>query len=185
MNISNVRKQISGASYEPQVEILENIYEKAGNCVMNGYLGSAVTNISYDENGLVEFQSQHMVADLITESTGAVLRDSVIIKQVQKKSEIEAAQLFSWKKDGSSYTYIGFTDINSMNFAYNQIKQFYPHYLDGNFAPDFEYLNIPLDSVLSVKCGQKPIRKDTALSLVDDAVAISNSVEQLEPPLML
>lgn len=185
MNISNVRRQISGASYEPQVEILEDIYEKAGNCVMNGYLGSAVTNISYDENGLVEFQSQHMVADLLTESTGAVLRDSVIIKQMQKNSEGEVAQLFSWKKDGSKYTYIGFNNVDSMNFAYNQIKQFCPYYLEGNLVPDFKYLNIPLDSILSVKCGQEPIRKDTAVSLVDDAVEMNDSIEQLEPPLML
>jgi hypothetical protein len=57
MNISDVKKMLIGASYEDELEVLESIYEYAGDDVMNGYLGSSIMTVSYDSFGKVEFDS--------------------------------------------------------------------------------------------------------------------------------
>ena len=57
MNISDIKNLVSGASYENEIEVLENICEYAGDCQMNGYLGSSVLSISKDRKGRVEFES--------------------------------------------------------------------------------------------------------------------------------
>ena len=54
MNICEVKNLVVGASYEKKIEVLENLYSYSGDCVMNGYLGSSVLNISYDKETIIE-----------------------------------------------------------------------------------------------------------------------------------
>ena len=63
MNISEVRTLVEGASYEEKITILEDISERVGDCPEIGYLGSSVSNISMDENGKLEFQSEKNTND--------------------------------------------------------------------------------------------------------------------------
>lgn len=174
MNISDVKRQVEGASYENEVGVLETICNKAGDVVTNGFLGSSVTNISYDPYGKVEFESENNYGGIETKSIGAVLDDSVIIKQTQKQDNNTYAQLFSWKKDGSSFTFIALDNEDTLNLAYNNIKIRYPKFLGENIEQELNELDIPIDKVMNVKVAQQVETAITAASMLDEAESEKN-----------
>ena len=69
MNISEVRDLLEGASYEGEIEVLETIWNYVGDSVLNGYLGSSVETVSFDEGGRLEFDSRFESDDVVTLST--------------------------------------------------------------------------------------------------------------------
>lgn len=185
MNISEVKRLVIGASYEKEIEVLETICEYAGDCVMNGYLGSAVSSISYDENGKVEFDSEYECDGLVTKSTGAVLDSSVVIKQVQEQDSKKYYQLFSWKQDGTSYSYLAFDSEEVLQQAYNGLKNSSREFLDDNISQTLEELGVSFDNVMDVKVAQdveqQSISVDDLLdaydeSLVSDNLEVSKSI---------
>ena len=123
MNISEVKNLVQGASYEGKIEVLEDIFQRSGDCIENGYLGSSVSSISYDEFGRLEFQSEHFENGIIVTSSGAVLDDSVIIMQVQENDNSKLLSLYSWKRDGSNYTYLALDSLSALEKAYIEIKK--------------------------------------------------------------
>lgn len=168
MNISEVKNLVEGATYEKQVGMLEKICEKSGNCVMNGYLGSSVTNISYDNLGNLEFQSKHRCENLVTSSTGALLSGSMLVKQIQEDGDKKCTQLFSWKRDGSSYTYIAFNNEKVLDMTYERLKAYYPDFLKEDVDFKLSSLNIPMDNVTDIKMTQGVEPLITAQSMVDE-----------------
>ena len=151
MNISEVRQLVEGASYEEKIQILENICERVGDCLENGYLGSAVANISYDEFDRVEFQSEKVMADANIKSSGAVLDNSVIIMQSQITENSKLLQLYSWKLDGSCYTYLTFDSILALEKAYTEIKKQNKGFLAENLDSDLQELGISYRDIMDVK----------------------------------
>lgn len=169
MNICEVKNLVVGASYEKEIEVLENLYSYAGDCVMNGYLGSSVVNISYDDNNHVEFESLHEIDDLITSSVGAVLSECVIIKQVQQQKEKELYQLYSWKKDGSCYTYLVFDSKDILEKVYNSIKKNNIDFLDDNVNQVLEYVNVSFENVMNIKIAQEVVQQSIdVVELLED-----------------
>ena len=159
MNICEVKNLVVGASYEKEIEVLEGLYNYAGDCVMNGYLGSSVLNISYDINNRVEFESLHELDNLITKSVGAVLNDCVIIKQVQKQREKDLYQLYSWKQNGSCYTYLVFDSSEVLDKVYNGIKKNNIEFLDDNVNQVLETLGVSFDNVMNIKISQEVVQQ--------------------------
>lgn len=159
MNISDVKSLVSGASYESEIEVLENIYEYAGDCQMNGYLGSSVLSISYDKQGKVEFDSSYESDGVTIESIGVVLSDSVVIKQVQKESEKVLYQLYSWKKDGSCYTYIAVDSKEVLESTYKGLKKIDCPFLDDNVHQVFEEIGVDFENVMNIKIGQEVVQQ--------------------------
>lgn len=151
MNISEVRTLVEGASYEEKINVLENISERVGDCSEIGYLGSSVSTISYDEFGKVEFQSERNTNGLVIKSTGAVLDDSVIIMQVQEGNGSKLLQLYSWKLDGSKYTYLTFDSTLALEKAYFEIKKQNKGFLAGNLDSDLQDIGISYRDIMDVK----------------------------------
>lgn len=151
MNISEVKNLVEGASYEDKVEVLETLYERVGDAVEIGYLGSSVSNISYDDNGIVEFQSENRNGGLKTISTGAVLDDSVIIMQVQESSCNRLLQLYSWKSDGSKYTYLTFDSLLALENAYKEVKRQNLGFLAECIDEDLKKLGISYRDIMDIK----------------------------------
>ena len=169
MNICEVKNLVVGASYEKEIEVLEGLYNYAGDCVMNGYLGSSVLNISYDKNNHLEFESLNEVDDLVTKSVGAVLDDCVIIRQVQQQSEKELYQLYSWKKDGSCYTYLAFDSNEVLDKVYNGIKKNNIEFLDDNINQVLEDLGVLFDNIMNIKISQEVVQQSIdVVELLDD-----------------
>lgn len=142
---------VEGATYEAQVGVLQELCEKTGDCAMNGYLGSSVTNISYDQLGNLEFQSKHRIGNLLTDSTGVLLYGSLLVKQTQVDGNKRDLQLFSWKRDGSGYTYIAFDNEDVLNVAYEKIRTYHPDFLNTDVNLDLEQLQISMDNVMDIK----------------------------------
>lgn len=151
MNISEVRKLVDGASYEEKVDVLETIAERVGDCLEIGFLGSSVSNISYDEFGNVEFQSEKKTKGVVTKSSGAVLDECVVIMQVQETCVSRLLQLYSWKKDGSKYTYLTFDSILALEKAYNEIKKCNKGFLAENLDADLQEIGVSYRDIMDVK----------------------------------
>ena len=151
MNISEVRNLVEGASYEAKINILEDISERVGDCSEIGYLGSSVSTISYDEFGNVEFQSEKNINGFVIKSTGAVLDDSVIIMQIQEGSNGKLLQLYSWKVDGSKYTYLTFDSFLALEKAYTEIKKCNKGFLAENLDSDLQEIGISYRDIMDVK----------------------------------
>lgn len=151
MNISEVKNLVVGASYEGKIEVLEELAEKVGDCSEIGFLGSSVSNISYDEYGKVEFESEKYGQDIITKSTGAVLSDSIIIMQIQNGNDSRLMQLYSWKLDGSKYTYLTFDSELVLKKAYDGVKKTDKGFLAENLDNDLQELGISYRDIMDIK----------------------------------
>ena len=151
MNISEVKNLVQGASYEEKVEVLENISERVGDCIETGYLGSSVSTISYDENGTLEFQSEKKTGGLKITSTGAVLENSVAIIQIQESDSSRLLQLYSWRKDGSKYTYLTFDSLLAIENAYCEIKKQNIGFLAENIDDDLQKIGVSYRDIMDIK----------------------------------
>ena len=151
MNISEVKNLIEGASYEEKISVLENISQRVGDCPEIGFLGSAVSTISYDEFNNVEFHSEKMVDGSVVKSNGSVLQESVIIMQVQESDDSKLLQLYSWKLDGSKYTYLTFDSFLALEKAYHEIKKCNKGFLAENLDDDLQEIGISYRDIMDVK----------------------------------
>ena len=151
MNISEVKSLVEGASYEEKISILENISDRVGDCAEIGFLGSSVSTISYDELNNVEFQSKKNINGLSIKSTGAVLEESVVIMQVQESSNSKLLQLYSWKLDGSKYTYLTFDSFLALEKAYLEIKKCNKGFLAENLDSDLQDIGISYRDIMDIK----------------------------------
>ena len=158
--------EVDESLYSKEIEMLEMFYERTGNCVMNGYVGSSLDGISYDEAGRMEFHSFYQEGDLKTVSTGALLRDSIVIKQIQLNKRQNYYQLFSWDKDLDTYTYLAFDDEKTLDYAYRQIKR-YAHFLGEEAQQEIVQLGIPFEHIMDVKACQK-FGEDAISSIFSD-----------------
>ena len=176
MNISEVRDLLEGASYESEIEVLETIWNYVGDSVLNGYLGSSVETVSYDEDGRLEFDSRFETDDVVTLSTGVVLSDSVIIRQVQKHDKGYYCQLISWTKDGKNYSTIVFDNVNTLDKAYNGLKKLSGEFLDDNVNSVLDELQISFDNIMNIKIGQ--VAEQQSIDVSDLLDACNSSISQ-------
>ena len=151
MNIIDAKELYTESEQLEKLDKLCDFYKKIGDDVTAGYLGSAVTNIRFDDNSNLEFQTLHKSSDLETLSTGALLDDGVVIKQIQRNSKGNYFQLFSWSKDFSKYTYLLFDDMLAMDSVYNILKGANANLCTEDFSECLRSLNIPVDNILQVK----------------------------------
>ena len=151
MNISEVKNLVQGASYEGKIEVLEAICERSGDCLENGYLGSSVSTISFDEFGRLEFQSEHFQDGITVTSSGAVLDDSVIIMQVQENETSKLLNLYSWQRDGSKYTYFVLDNLGALERAYFEIKKQNKGFLAVNLDNDISDIGLSYRDIMNVK----------------------------------
>ena len=101
--------------------------------------------------GDLEFQTLHQASDLETLSTGALLGDGVVIRQIQRNPQDKYFQLFSWNKDYTKYTYVLFDSLMAMDIAYDILKAFNTNLCTENVAETIRTLRIPIDNILQVK----------------------------------
>ena len=151
MNISEVKQLVEGASYESKIDILENIVNRVEDCSEIGFLGSSVSNISYDDLGNFEFQTEKSTYYTSIKSVGTVLEESVVIMQVQESNNGRLLQLYSWKLDGSKYTYLTFDSKLALEKAYLEIKKQNVGFLAENLDDNLQKLDISYRDIIDVK----------------------------------
>ena len=114
MDIIQVKESIGGRNVrlDEAMDKLIQIYEFTGNKAQVGFLGN-ISNVGKDDLGNFEFNTEYSSGGLDSISTGVVLDDSAIIKQVQKSDSrnIEPSyQIYSWDTDTCDYVWIAFTN---------------------------------------------------------------------------
>ena len=157
-------RQITSDSNNSSVTLLGKLYETSGNCMMNGFIGDSITSYSFDENGNLEFVSSKRDSKSQIDSTGAVLSDSIVIKQIQKADNASYNHLFSWDVDNSLYTYILFDDVDAMNKCYDNIKRNNSNLCVGDISSTLSQLDVSFDSISQILLNQKV---ENAASLLD------------------
>lgn len=150
MNINEVRN----IDCNEQLAVLKRLLVNTGNCVMNGYLGDSVSGVSLDEYGNIEFVSRKEDNSVLVESRGAVLSDSVVIRQKQDIKNRTYYQVFSWDLAEDVYTYIAFDDAESMNSCYEKIKKFDVNLCKEDISNKFVELGISFDSIAQILLNQ-------------------------------
>ncbi len=146
--------------------ILANLLEKNGNCLMTGYLGADNVKFTMNDRGMLEFETIVDDSENVTKSQGAVLRDGVVIKQVQKSDSATYNQLFAWNIDDNSYTYIVFDDYQSLVACYEKVKEFDVNLAKEDISSKFAEMGISFANVAHVLLNQKV---DSVASLVEEA----------------
>lgn len=170
MNISEVKVLVEGASYEEKIGVLERICSYAGDCQENGYLGSSVANICYDEFGRVEFNSERQMNDIIVKSWGTVLDNSVIIMQIQERDDGDVVYLYSWRCDGTSYTSLTFDSKVALEKAYNGIKRLNKGFLAENLDDDLRELGLSYRDIMNVKVSVKVQAQDKTENVLESNI---------------
>ena len=134
---------------------LEMLYQKTGNCPMNGFLGERLKDVSFDEEGRLEFSTHKEVDGTTIDSRGAVLTDSVLVRQ-NRESEVSTFHyLYSWDVPEGAYTFLAFDDEDAMKRFYQVIKRFDANLCDADISSVFQKMGLTFDSVTQVLLRQK------------------------------
>ena len=147
-------------------DLLKQLYKNSGSCIMNGYIGESMPNFSLDSNGCLEFSTKKDNGNSFTESKGAILSNSVAIKQLDKKNDRDYYQLFSWDVDKSMYTYILFDNNESLDDCYEKVKSNDICLCNTDVTGFFKNNDISFDNISQILVDQKV---DSVSSMFDDA----------------
>ena len=134
---------------------LEVLYKKTGNCSANGYLGEKLQDVSFDTEGRLEFSTHKEVDDVVVDSKGAVLSDSILVKQTQKGHSFTSCQLYSWDVSQNKYTFLAFDNEDSLNQFYSVIKRFDANLCDEDVSSLFQEMGLTFESVIQVLLNQE------------------------------
>lgn len=176
MNIVEFKNSINDEEIQKCLNDVSKICQYIGDNVATGYIESSIDSINYDDYGNFEFHSLNQNSTLTTDSLGALLSGSVVIKQkqVDSVSGTEDNHIISWKKDGSQYTYISFSSPEVTDYAYSRIKACYPDYLDVNASSILSSLSIPIEMIKEIQHKDVGYSEVTASELAnfDDNIEI-------------
>lgn len=137
-----------------EADALEKIYLISGNCIMNGFLGEDFLVTEYDDNGNFVFATSKKSDEGVVDSIGAVLDDSVLIKQVDQEESNTYYKLYSWDVESGTYTYLAFDNQNSLNHFYNVIKTFGKNIVFEDISSAFIEMGLSFDNVTQVLLNQ-------------------------------
>jgi hypothetical protein len=145
---------IDGYSEVDPIVTLKRLYDTTGSCVMNGLLGEELKNCNFDENGVFEFTTDCENDDVQIHSQGAVLSDSVLIKQTQKDHNQSSCHLYSWDLRKRHYTFLSIQDEEHLNRFYNRIKRTDTNLCQGDISKSFQNMGLTFDAVNRVYLNQ-------------------------------
>lgn len=181
MDIIQVKESIGGRNVrlDEAMDKLIQIYEFTGNKAQVGFLGN-ISNVGKDDLGNFEFNTEYSSGGLDSISTGVVLDDSAIIKQIQKSDNINVEpsyQIYSWDTDTCDYVWIAFTNSDAMNFAYNRMKVFKDNINRTDIANRLVEMGISSDDVANVKFYEGKAKETSVSSMVDEAIESENQMD--------
>lgn len=159
-------REISSNTDSSRMMLLRKLYNNSGSCVMNGFIGDSISSYSIDDVGNLQFESSKVDSGSLVNSTGTVLSNSVVIKQVQKSKDRSYNHLFSWDVPRNLYTYVLFDDEDSMNHCYSEIKSFDMNLCEGDISTNFKKMGVSFDNISQILLNQKV---DSVSSMLDEA----------------
>ena len=149
-SINKINEDSANEKVNLSLAVLKKLYNYYGNCFLNGYIGDSIVDFTIDENGYLEFITNKVTDDKEISSTGTVLTDSVIIKQIESSSDRINNQLFSWDIYSNKYTYISFDNEESMNECFNKIKSNDINLCRGDVSLSLKNIGISFDNVSQI-----------------------------------
>ena len=145
----------SDESYEMDpILSLKRLQQATGNSIMNGFLGEDLSNCYFDDNGYLEFMTDCEREGVKIHSCGAVLEDSVIIKQVQSDRDNTTHHLYSWDLNNYHYTFLAIEDEDHLNRFYDTIKRTNTNLCVGDISDNFKKIGLSFDFVNRVLLNQ-------------------------------
>lgn len=138
-----------------EYNILTDLSSKNGSCLANGFLGEDNVEFFVDDSGILEYKTLHSSSEFETYSIGAILSDSVLIKQTQKNDNRIYNQLISWDVGSNSYTYVAFDNAEALDDCYEKLKSGDVNLSKKDISTEFSKLGISFDGVAQVLLNQK------------------------------
>lgn len=151
MDIIQVKEMFRDASFFDDIEKLEKIFEFAGNTHEVGYLGSSIMTVGGDDLGNFEFNSEYTDDNINIVSTGAVLEDSVVIKQIHKYEGCKKFQMYSWDLNSCGHVCFEFNNEKGMEEAYDKIKNLKENIGKKDVADRLKDLKISFENITNIK----------------------------------
>ena len=156
--------------YSKQAAILERLFSNVSNSAINGYVGDSIKKIGVDECGNLEFLSIHQNEKVVTTSVGAVLKDSIVIKQTQENANYpKINQLYSWNLDCNTYSYLLFDNEAALELAYKKIKYTDTNLCTGDITEKLQAIDISFDDIAQIRVNEKPNNEeldDNSITLI-------------------
>lgn len=166
MNINEIKNSYLMVERQKEIGALCDLVDKNGSCSLNGYLGTANIEFSFDDMGSLEFETESKNSEVLTKSKGVVLDDCVVIRQVQNSDNMSYNQLISWNCPDNSYTYLSFDNFKAMDDCYEKIKVGEVNLAKEDISLKFAELGISFDNVAQVLLNQKV---DMLTSMVEES----------------
>ena len=135
--------------------LLGRLEKNTGNCVMNGFLGEDFLDLSFDEEGRLEFSSCKEVDDVVIHSLGVALSDSVLIRQEEQDHSSSFYRLYSWDVDNNIYTFLGFDSKDALDRYFDVVKRFDICLCGEDISTLFQEMGLTFESVTQVLLNQK------------------------------
>lgn len=151
MDIIQVKEMFKDASFVNDIEKLEKIFEFAGDTQEVGYLGSSIVTVGGDELGNFEFNSEFVSDNDSFISVGAVLEDSIVIKQIHKSESCKKYQMYSWDLDSCGHVFFAFNSEKGMEEAYEKIKNIKENIGKKDIADRLKDLKISFEDISNIK----------------------------------
>ena len=150
MNINGL-SQLGDECSQP----LRMLYKNNGSCLVNGYLGDDVKDVSFDDNGHFEFTTHKDFDDSTVDSKEAVLDNSVLIKQTQKGYDFVSFRIYSWDVEQNKYSLLGFDRKDAMDRYYEVLKNNDINLCDDDISVLLQEVGLTFDSVTQVLLNQQ------------------------------
>ena len=141
---------LKNCSKDYVANIINNVYEKTGNCRVNGFLGEGISNIIFDENGNIEFMTIKNDNDTQIKSWCTLLDGSILVKQVETKENIVDTRLYSYDINKNVYTYLSLATQESLRKFYDVMKRLEINLCDGDITDNFKNMGLTFDDVIQV-----------------------------------
>ena len=141
-----------GEDYTRPVRML---YERSGNCVMNGYLGEDIKDVSIDDDGRFLFSISCVKDDSTIDTQGAVLPSGILLNQTIKSEESVSYRIYSWDEEFRRYTALTFDSCDAMKHAFDAIKHSGDNLCKKDITVLFQEMGLTLDPVTQVLLNQE------------------------------
>ena len=94
------------------------ILRRFGNSKITGYVGD-ITSFTTGFDGVPEFITIHEEDGININSTGCILGDSILIKQIDSNNFY---QLYSWDLNSCKYSLVIFSEKDALNTCYQMMR---------------------------------------------------------------
>ena len=120
--------------------------EETGNSKMNGYIGD-VSSFTMGYDSIPEYRTRHEEDGITINSTGCILSDSILIKQIDSNN---VYQLYSWDLNNCKFSLVIFSEKSALNTCYQTMKDKDMNLSNGDINDNLNAIGANMDDITHI-----------------------------------